>query len=140
MKHYRNTSKDRELISITYKNDMIFEIKSAALKPGACIEVGRVAGMVSLFPDMAVHVEVGLDTNSLGKNGLLSHRRVQAVKNALLKEGIAAHRIRTTVDRVAQSPGSDNTVRVKVVDRAIKAFKPAPNSAQHESQFGCQPF
>jgi len=138
MKHFYRIPKDRELLTITYKNDMIFEMKSATLKPSACMEVGRVANMISLFPDMAVHVEVGLDTNSLDTNGQLSHRRVQAVKDALLREGIEASRIQTAVDRADPTLGSENTVSVKVVDRVMRVFKPTPNSCQNGSQFGYQ--
>lgn len=138
MKHFCRASKDRELLTITYKNDMIFEMKSATLKPGACAEVKRVANMISLFPGLDVHVEVGLDTNSLKTNAKLSHKRVQAVKDALLRRGIEACRIRTSVDHTAHTLGSDNTVSVKVVDRTMKVFKTAPNSCQHGSQFGFQ--
>ena len=135
MRHFFRMPENRELLAITYKNDMIFEMKSATLKPSACVEIGHIANMINFFPGTAVHVEVGSDANSLESNGQLRLRRVQAVKAALLREGIDASRIRTTMNRATSTLSSEDTVSVKVVDRLMRPFKPAPNSFQNGSQY-----
>jgi len=135
MRHFSGTSKERELVAITYRNDMIFQTKSASLKSGARAEVGRVADMINLFPDRAVHVEVRLDCNGFMTNDQLHQKRVQAIKDALLEEGVAPGCIRTIIRRSAWALGSEDTVTVKVMDHLMGPFRQAQVSCHNGGRY-----
>jgi outer membrane protein OmpA-like peptidoglycan-associated protein len=127
----------RELLTITYDGHVFFECKSATLKPGGRAELGRVANVINLFPEMAVHVEVILDSGGLQANGHgLQQARVRAVKDALLRQGLNASGVQTTIHRTSSTLTPEDTVSVKVIDRLIAPFR----QAQAGCQIGGQPY
>ena len=139
MRHSCRIPEGRELLTITYNSDVIFELKSATLKPGGHAEVGRVANVINLFPEMAIDVEVSLDTNPFQANSHeLQQGRVQAVMDALLGEGVHASRIRTTIDRASPTLISEDNVTFKVIDRLMGPFRQVQAGYQNRSQHYCQ--
>ncbi len=139
MRHACRIPGGRELLTITYNSDVIFELKSATLKPGGRAEVGRVANVINLFPEMAIDVEVSLDTNGFQADSReLQQGRVLAVMDALLGEGVDASRIRTTIGHASPTLISEDSVTVKVIDRLIGPFRQVQAGYQHRGQQYCQ--
>ena len=127
MKEVKWKPATREILAITYQVDFIFESNSAALKPSAYAEIGRVAHMISLFPQMTIDVEVTSDTTGFKTDcGTLRKKRIQAIKKFLLREGIEARRLRTTVQKTIhgtpQTLSSEGTVHFRVSYDIIDAL------------------
>jgi hypothetical protein len=119
-----------------YNSNVIFELKSSTLKPGADAEVGEVAKMVNLLPETDIDVEVTLDTNGSQTNSReLQQGRVMAVKDALLGKGVDASRIQTTIHRDSRTLGSEDTVSVKLIDRLMGSFRQTQACYKNESQY-----
>jgi hypothetical protein len=126
----------RELLTITYDGHVFFKCKSATLKPGGRAQLGRVANVINLFPEMAVHVEVSLDSSGFQANGhRLQQARIRAVKDALLRQGLNASGVQTTIHRTSPTLTPEDTVSVKVIDRLMAPFR----QAQTGYQIGGQP-
>ena len=126
----------RELLTITYDGHVFFECRSGALKPGGRAELGRVANVINLFPEMAVHVEVSLDSSGFQANGhRLQQARIRAVKDALLRQGLNASGVQTTTHWTSPTLTPEDTVSVKVIDRLMAPFR----QAQTGHQIGGQP-
>jgi hypothetical protein len=113
----------RELLMITYHGRVFFEGGSTTLRPSGHEELGRVAKVLSLFPDMAIHVEVRLDTGGLPAN---THRlkqvRVQAVKNALLEQGVDPSGVQTTIHRASHTVSADDTISVRLTHSLMASY------------------
>lgn len=77
-------------------DDVVFALNKAELKSGGRRAITRIASFLRENPDRAVLIE-GF-TDSLGSdehNQQLSERRANAVRTALIQEGVTADRIRT---------------------------------------------
>jgi outer membrane protein OmpA-like peptidoglycan-associated protein len=76
--------------------DVLFDTGQATLKPGADLELNRLAGFLSTRPETKVIIEGHTDSRgSDAYNEELSERRAQAVANALASRGVAADQYRT---------------------------------------------
>jgi outer membrane protein OmpA-like peptidoglycan-associated protein len=70
-------------------SDVLFDVDSANLKPGAREKLARVAGIVSGHPDLKMEIEGHTDsTGSDDYNQRLSERRAQSVSAYLNQQGI----------------------------------------------------
>lgn len=115
MTHACKMPERRELLMITYHGRVFFECASATLKPGGHEEMGRVAKVLSLFPDMAIHVEVRLDTAGLLANSQpFQQARVQAVKDALLEQGVLPSGVQTSIHSASHTVSADDTISVRL--------------------------
>lgn len=77
-------------------SDVLFDFDSATLKPGATKAVSQLASFLQEYPERTIQIE-GF-TDSVGSdeyNQDLSRRRAEALKNALMNNGISSQRIRT---------------------------------------------
>ncbi len=120
MRHSCRMPSGRELLTITYHGRVFFECKSATLKPGGRAELERVANVINLFPEMAIHVEVRLDASGFQANSHDLHQaRVLAVKEALLGEGLDVGGVQTTIHRGSHTLSAEDTVSVRVIDRLM---------------------
>jgi outer membrane protein OmpA-like peptidoglycan-associated protein len=78
----------------TFKSDIMFDFNSALIKPGGLGEVKRVAGVLNQFADTTIRIEGHTDTTGPEQyNQILSQRRADAVKNALIKHAVSASRM-----------------------------------------------
>jgi len=78
------------------KTDVLFDFDSADLKPGYEKELEKIMVTLSKYPKMRIRVEGHTDLHGTEDyNQVLSERRAQAVKDALVQRGIDFMRIET---------------------------------------------
>ncbi|MFV0423593.1 OmpA family protein [Oleidesulfovibrio sp.] len=88
--------REQDILRATFKGEAYFDYDKSDLKPGAYHELRRISEVLNRYPQTTI--EVGGHTDVRGSeeyNQRLSERRAQAVTNELLRNGVAAHRIRT---------------------------------------------
>ncbi|MDY6848109.1 MAG: OmpA family protein [Geoalkalibacter sp.] len=96
-------------IALTFKSDVMFDINSSALKPGAYDEINRVANVLQQYPQTSLTIAGHTDsTGSEEYNLQLSQRRADAVKNALMAQGVSAARM-NTIGYGESNPIADNS-------------------------------
>jgi outer membrane protein OmpA-like peptidoglycan-associated protein len=70
-------------------SDVLFDVDSANLKPGAREKLARIAGIVSGHPDLKMEIEGHTDSTGTDTyNQRLSERRAQSVSTYLNQQGI----------------------------------------------------
>jgi outer membrane protein OmpA-like peptidoglycan-associated protein len=74
--------------------DVLFDTGKATLKPGAAQNIDRLARFLKESPDRTVNIEGHTDsTGSQELNMVLSQRRAEAVKAALMERGVQGDRV-----------------------------------------------
>lgn len=87
----RETARGLEL---TLASDLLFNTASADLKPGAMLQLNRLADFMQSNPKARIIIEGYTDNRGSGPyNQLLSERRAQSVASALESQGVANDRI-----------------------------------------------
>jgi outer membrane protein OmpA-like peptidoglycan-associated protein len=115
--------------------DVLFETGNAELKPGAVLDLDRLAGFLQRYPERRAVIEG--HTDSVGGedyNQGLSQRRAEAVRAYLLRKGVAAARVTATgMGESAPVASNDNAAgrqqnrRVEIiVDDAANSAGSAP--------------
>ena len=87
--------RNQDVLTATFKGETFFDHDSAVLLPGGYTEIARVARVLNQYNQTMI--EVGGHTDSTGSeqyNQQLSMRRAEAVKNALVQQGVNPARIR----------------------------------------------
>lgn len=91
-----NVQRNVNTIALTFRSDILFDVNSASVKPGAYDEINRVANVLNQYPQTNLMIAGHTDsTGSEAYNQQLSERRAAAVKNALVSNGVSAMRINT---------------------------------------------
>lgn len=105
----RQTARGLEL---TFASDVLFDTASATLKPGATLQLNRLADYMRDSPRTRILVEGYTDNRgSAAYNQQLSQERAQAVASALTTQGIAPDRVQT-VGRGKDFPVASNATPV----------------------------
>lgn len=98
-----------DLLTVTFKSDLLFDVNSASLKPGAFDEIQRVATVLNQYPQTNIVIAGHTDsTGSEAYNQKLSERRALSVKNALIGQGVNPARM-STVGYGEGQPVADNS-------------------------------
>lgn len=101
----RETARGLEL---TLASDLLFNTGSATLKPGATLQLNRLADFMRQNPKTRIIVEGYTDSRGSAQyNEMLSQQRAQAVASALETQGVAMDRIQT-VGRGKDYPVASN--------------------------------
>jgi outer membrane protein OmpA-like peptidoglycan-associated protein len=120
----RGRQETMEVLTATFRSEVMFDFDSAALKPGAYAELQRVADVLVRYPDTSIVVE-GHTDNRGGEayNQVLSEKRAQAVRTALVEIGVAAERIQAVGYGESRPISSDDAVnrRVSITIRPLPA-------------------
>jgi outer membrane protein OmpA-like peptidoglycan-associated protein len=104
-----NIQRNADVLAVTFKSDVLFDINSAVLKPGANTEINRVSQVLVKYPQTTIQIAGHTDsTGSEVYNQQLSERRAMSVQNALANQGVATSRMRTIGFGESQ-PVADNT-------------------------------
>jgi outer membrane protein OmpA-like peptidoglycan-associated protein len=100
--------RDAEVLAVTFKSDVLFDVNSYALKPGGYDELQRVAQVLNNYPQTNILIAGHTDsTGSEAYNQKLSERRAEAVRNQLTGYGVSAMRL-TTVGYGETKPIASN--------------------------------
>ena len=90
-----SVQRNQEVLTATFKGEAFFDHDSAVLLSGGYTEIARIARVLNQYNQTMI--EVGGHTDSTGSeqyNQQLSMRRAEAVKNALVQQGVNPARIR----------------------------------------------
>lgn len=110
-----SVSRTQDVLTATFKSDVFFDFDSATLKPGAYTEIGRVADILTRYPQTTIRVEGHTDaTGPETYNQQLSERRAEAVKNALVQRGVDPRRVYTVGFGESQPISSNNAANRRV--------------------------
>jgi outer membrane protein OmpA-like peptidoglycan-associated protein len=86
--------REGEMLAVTLKGDVSFDLDSAVVRPGLYNELDRIAQIMIKYPQTAILVEGHTDsTGSEAYNQQLSERRATSVKNLLVQRGVQAYRV-----------------------------------------------
>lgn len=89
-----SVQRSQDVLTATFKADMMFDLNSASIKPGAYPEIDNVANILQAYPQTNIRVAGHTDASgSETYNQQLSERRAMSVKNALIQRGVADYRV-----------------------------------------------
>jgi len=114
----------QNVLTATFKSEVMFDFDSSTLKPGASREMDRVAGILNKYNQTMIRVEGHTDSiGSEAYNQTLSEKRAMAVKNALTQRGVDPARIQTVGYGESQPISSNDAMnrRVNIVIIPIEA-------------------
>ncbi len=95
-------------LELALSSDLLFDTGSATLKPGANLQLNRIASVMREDPKLRIIVEGYTDSRGSAQyNEELSQRRAQSVAQALESQGISADRVQT-VGRGKEFPVASN--------------------------------
>ncbi len=113
--------RDADTLALTFKSDVLFDVDSALLKPGAHDELFRVARVLNQYPQTTLLVAGHTDsTGSEAYNQRLSERRAEVVKNALVGNGVDPQRIRTVGYGESRPIASNATESGRQLNRRVE--------------------
>ena len=105
----------QDVLTATFKSDIFFDFDSSTLKAGAYSEIARVANVLNKYPQTTIRVEGHTDsTGPEDYNQVLSEKRAQAVKDALIQRGVDARRIQTVGFGESQPISSSDAINRRV--------------------------
>lgn len=108
-------------IALTFKSDVLFDVNSATLKPGAYDEINRVSNVLNQYPQTNLLIAGHTDsTGSESYNQQLSERRAEAVKNALVGNGVSPMRMRTIGYGESRPIADNNTDFGRQLNRRVE--------------------
>ncbi len=82
------------VLEVSYKSDLLFDVNSAAVHPGAYEEIDRLARVLVQYPETTIQVAGHTDsTGSESYNMSLSQRRAETVRQLLIQRGVSPSRI-----------------------------------------------
>ncbi|MGD8250865.1 MAG: OmpA family protein [Desulfobacterales bacterium] len=88
--------REQNVLMATFKGDVFFDFDSADLKPGAYDELDRTARVLNDFPATTIRIEGHTDqSGSEDYNQILSEKRAESVKAALVARNVNAARLQT---------------------------------------------
>lgn len=88
--------RNADVLAVTFRGDVLYDVNSAVLKPGSYSEIDRVANVLVQYPQ--TNIQIAGHTDSTGSetyNQELSERRAMSVQNALVNRGVSPARMRT---------------------------------------------
>ncbi|NJC87389.1 MAG: OmpA family protein [Desulfuromonas sp.] len=112
--------RDANVLAVTFKSDVLFDSGSASLKPGAYQEINRVSQVLTQYPETRIMVAGHTDSDgSEAFNQDLSVRRAEAIRNALVSQGVSTARITTAGFGESQPVADNNTAAGKQLNRRV---------------------
>jgi outer membrane protein OmpA-like peptidoglycan-associated protein len=123
------TKRTEHGLLVQLKNDILFDVGSAVLKPAAVDQLAQVGDILAKYSDDRVRIEGHTDsTGRAQKNEELSTRRAQAVKAVLVGRGVKEPQI-TALGMAATQPVADNaTAEGRAKNRRVELHIDVPNA------------
>lgn len=86
--------REEDILRATFKGEAYFDYNSSQLKPGAFAELRRIADILNKYPQTTIEIGGHTDTRGTEQyNQMLSSRRAESVKNALIQNGVSPARM-----------------------------------------------
>lgn len=107
---------------IVLEGDVLFDFDRSELKPEARATLDRAIALMRERPEIA-YFRLSGHTDSLGSeryNQSLSQRRVDAVRDYLIANGIPAHRLRTEAYGESRPVASNDTPAGRALNRRVE--------------------
>jgi len=115
-----NVQRNANVLAVTFKSDVLFDIDSAALKPGAYTEIDRVATVLMQYPQTDIQIAGHTDSSGSEQyNQGLSERRAMSVQNALANQGVSPMRMRTVGFGETQPIADNSTPEGRQLNRRV---------------------
>jgi outer membrane protein OmpA-like peptidoglycan-associated protein len=115
-----NIQRDANVLAVTFKSDVLFDVNSAILKPGSYTEINRVANVLLQYPQ--TNIQIAGHTDSTGSeiyNQELSERRAMSVQNALANQGVSPARMRAIGFGEGQPVADNSTEAGRQLNRRV---------------------
>jgi len=115
-----NIQRNADVLAVTFKSDMLFDVNSATLKAGASTEINRVSQVLVQYPQ--TNVQIAGHTDSSGSetyNQALSERRATSVQNALMQQGVDSMRLQTIGFGEGQPIADNSTEAGRQLNRRV---------------------
>ena len=118
---YASVRREREIIYVTFRSDVLFDTGSARLKEGAYRELDQVAKVLHDYPETRIVIDGHTDAvGSLAYNRDLSERRAESVRDDLIEQGVSPRRIETYGHGPARPIASNNTESGRQLNRRVE--------------------
>lgn len=115
--------RSQDVLRATFGSEVLFAFDSSTIKPGGQAEISRVADVLKQYPQTTIRVEGHTDASGAEEyNQDLSERRAQAVKNALVQQGVEDWRI-TAVGYGESQPISSSAAANRRVEIVIEPIR-----------------
>lgn len=122
---------------MTLGSDILFDVGGAQLKPGALSTIQQVATYLKQHPDRSLTVDGFTDnTGSASYNLQLSRLRADAVRTALVQDGVPADRIVTKGFGETSPVASNATAGGRQLNRRVQLAISGPNGAAPAASAG----
>jgi outer membrane protein OmpA-like peptidoglycan-associated protein len=111
-------SRDQDVLRATFSGETFFDYDKSTLLPGAYPELQRISDVLNKYPQTIIEVGGHTDTRGSEEYNLrLSDQRAQAVKDELIRNGVAAQRINAVGYGESRPISSDHAMnrRVEIV-------------------------
>jgi outer membrane protein OmpA-like peptidoglycan-associated protein len=115
-----NVQRNADVLAVTFKSDVLFDVNSATLKSGGYTEINRVAQVLTQYPQ--TNIQIAGHTDSSGAeayNQQLSERRAMSVQNALANQGVAANRMQALGFGESQPIADNSTESGRQLNRRV---------------------
>ncbi|HEY9754507.1 MAG TPA: OmpA family protein [Oculatellaceae cyanobacterium] len=124
------TRQSVDVLTVTFKSDYMFAVNSATLLSGAYDELNRVANVLKQYPETNIQIMGHTDsTGSEDANMRLSQRRAEAVRNALVGNGVNASRMTLIGYGESRPIASNDTEAGRQMNRRVE-IRIIPQQAQ----------
>lgn len=88
--------RDQDILTATLRGEAYFDYNSASLNPSGYQEIARIAAVINRYPGTSIQVAGHTDNRGSERyNQQLSLQRAEAVKSAMVQQGVNPSRITT---------------------------------------------
>ncbi len=116
-----NIQRNADLLAVSFKSDVLFGVNSSAMKAGSYSEISRVAGVLNQYPQTNIMIAGHTDSSGAEDYNLrLSQQRANAVKNALIGQGVSASRINAIGYGEAMAIADNSTAQGQQLNRRVE--------------------
>lgn len=116
-----NIQRNANLLAVTFKSDVWFDVNSSTLKSGGYNELQRVATVLNQYPQTTIQIAGHTDSSGAEDyNQTLSERRAEAVKSALVGFNVNPARMMTIGYGEAQPVADNSTPQGRQMNRRVQ--------------------